>query len=420
MRLLLFIATILLLFSACDTKRKKAVQAGIQYTCPMHPQVVKDEPGECPICHMDLVAVQQVQADTTAAQPMQTDTVNDENMPASTMTLPNEIELSEEQVRLANIHADTISKAAFGNSMVLTGTVAFNEKNIEAVSSRVKGRIERLYYKNVGDYVQKGARVYELYSEELNSAKQEYILLLQKKGLAGNTAINYAQLLQAARHKLLLWGMTTSQVNALAQTQKAPYTTTFYSSAAGYITGLNVMEGAYVMEGQSMMRLANTSSVWIETQAYTSQLSEVNKSGSVTVQIPQLGNKRVTGEIEFASPEINRQTRINLLRVSVSNPGNELKPGMAAYIYLNNTVASGIALPMDAVIRNGKMAHVWLQTGANKFKMQAVTIGAESGNQVQVKQGLKEGDLVVTSGAYLLNSEYLLRNGMSTMEGMGM
>lgn len=235
-----------------------------------------------------------------------------------------------------------------------------------------------------------------------------------------NTVINYKQLLQAARHKLLLWGMTTAQVNALAQSKKASYTTTFYSPAAGYITDLNAIEGAYVMEGELMVRLANTSSVWIETQAYTSQLSQVNRSGSVTVQIPQLGNKKLSGKIEFASPEINPLTRINLLRVRVPNPGYELKPGMAAYIYVNNSIASGIALPIDAVIRNGEMTHVWIKTGANKFKMQSVTIGAESGNQLQVKQGLKDGDVVVTSGAYLLNSEYLLRNGMSSMEGMNM
>ena len=214
--------------------------------------------------------------------------------------------------------------------------------------------------------------------------------------------------------------MTAGQITALEQSRKASYTTAFYSPASGYITQLNVTEGDYTMEGQSMLRLANTSSVWIETQVYSSQLSQINRSSAVTVQIPQLGNKKIDGKIEFASPEINPQTRINLLRVIIPNPGNQLKAGMSAYVYLNRDQKNTVALPIDAVMRNGKLAYVWIKTGNNKFKMQSVTTGAESGNQIEITSGLKAGDVVVTSGAYLLNSEYLLRNGGNSMEGMKM
>jgi len=384
----------------------------------MHPQVLKDEPGKCPICHMDLIAVNQMKADTAAHSmnmdstgSMQMDSAANNKMGSDEMGMLNEIELSDQQIKLGNIQADTIGNIGFGSSTVLTGTVSFNEKNIETISSRVKGRIEKLFFKNVGDFVSKGAKVYELYSEELNSAKQEYILLLQRRGTLSNTVINFNQLLEAARHKLLLWGMTAGQITALEQSRKASYTTAFYSPASGYITQLNVTEGDYTMEGQSMLRLANTSSVWIETQVYSSQLSQINRSSAVTVQIPQLGNKKIDGKIEFASPEINPQTRINLLRVIIPNPGNQLKAGMSAYVYLNRDQKNTVALPIDAVMRNGKLAYVWIKTGNNKFKMQSVTTGAESGNQIEITSGLKAGDVVVTSGAYLLNSEYLLRNG---------
>jgi Cu(I)/Ag(I) efflux system membrane fusion protein len=427
MKIILFIIGILILLTACDTKRKKAVSAGIKYTCSMHPQVLKDEPGECPICHMDLIVVHQMRTDTAAhsmnmdsSNGMKMDSASNNDMGSDEMEMLNEIGLSDQQIKLGNIHADSIGNTGFGSSTVLTGTVSFNEKNMETISSRVKGRIEKLFFKNVGDFVSKGAKVYELYSEELNSAKQEYILLLQRKGTLSNTVINFNQLLEAARHKLLLWGMTAAQITALEQSRKAFYTTTFYSPASGYITQLNVTEGDYAMEGQSMLRLANTSSVWIETQAYSSQLAQINRSDAVTVQIPEWDNKKITGTIEFASPEINSQTRINLLRVNIPNPGNQLKPGMSAYVYLNRDQKNTVALPIDAVMRNGKLAYVWIKTGNNKFKMQSVTIGAESGNQIEITSGLKTGDVVVTSGAYLLNSEYLLRNGGNSMEGMKM
>jgi Cu(I)/Ag(I) efflux system membrane fusion protein len=427
MKIVLFIIGILILLTACDTKRKKAVEAGIKYTCSMHPQVLKDEPGECPICHMDLIAVNQMKADTAAHSMnmdstgnMQMDSAANNKMGSDEMGMLNEIELSDQQIKLGNIHADTIGNTGFGSSTVLTGTVSFNEKNIETISSRVKGRIEKLFFKNVGDFVSKGAKVYELYSEELNSAKQEYILLLQRRGTISNTVLNFNQLLEAARHKLRLWGMTAAQISAMEQSRKASYTTAFYSPASGYITQLNVTEGDYAMEGQSMLRLANTSSVWVETQAYSSQLSQISRSSAVTVQIPQLGNKKIDGKIEFASPEINPQTRINLLRVIIPNPGNQLKPGTAAYVYLNNNRSNSIALPIDAIMRNGNSAYVWIKNGNKKFKMQSVVLGAESGNQIEITSGLKAGDVVVTSGAYLLNSEYLLRNGGNSMEGMNM
>lgn len=419
MKIFIAILSVLVFVIACDTKRKKAATAGIHYTCPMHPQVIKDEPGECPICHMDLVAVQSGNRDT-ASNAMTMDSAGKDDMSSMKMTLPNEIELTDDQIKLANIAADTVGSAGFENAMVLTGTITFNEKNIETISSRVRGRVERLYHKTVGDFIPKGARVYELYSEELNSAKQEYILLLQKRGIAGNAVINYNQLLQAARHKLRLWGMTPSQISALERTRKSSYVTTFYSPADGYITQLNVTEGDYVMEGQSMVRIANTSSVWVETQAYSSLLAQINRNGKVTVRIPELGNMTVQGNIEFASPEINPQTRINLLRVSIPNPGGKLKPGMAAYIHLNSNERTAIALPSDAVIRDDKMAHVWIKTSNNTFRMQPVTLGAESGNRLEIRKGLKAGDIVVTSGAYLLNSEYVLRNGNDPMAGMDM
>lgn len=396
-KIILAITVLVMVAAGCQGKKKTPKNPDIYYTCSMHPQVVADEPGKCPICGMDLIPASKKKAGAM-----------------------EEIELSDEQIQLANISYDTLSTGVLNNETVLTGTINFNEKNIEVIASRIMGRVERLYFKNIGDYVPKGAKIYELYSEELNSAKQEYILLLQKRKSLGNAVVDFDQLIESAKNKLLLWGMSNGQIKEMERTGKAPYTTAFYSTASGFITSLDVTEGAYVMAGETIFRLANTSTVWAEAQVYTSQLSQLNRSADITVSVPELGDKEIRGSIDFVNPEINPQTRLNLVRISIPNPGNQLKPGMSAYIILKGQQTNTIALPIDAVIRNENMAMVWLKSGPNKFKYQMVTTGVESGGRIEITNGLKRGDTVVVSGAYLLNSEFNLRNGGSAMAGMQM
>ncbi len=214
--------------------------------------------------------------------------------------------------------------------------------------------------------------------------------------------------------------MTNGQIKEMERSGKAPLTTTFYSNTSGFITSLDAIEGAYVMEGESLFRLANTSTVWVEAQVYTSQLSELSRTGNITVRLPDLGNKEVSGKIEFVNPEINPQTRLNLVRVSIPNLNNQLKPGMSAYIVVKGQRGNATTLPIDAVIRSENMATVWLKNGPNKFKFQMVKTGFESSNRIEITHGLKRGDTVVITGAYLLNSEYNSRNGGSSMGGMKM
>lgn len=398
MKWIALLTLIILITTGCKNESKKAAESASTYTCSMHPQIRADQPGKCPICGMDLILV--TQNNTASA---------------------NEVELSNEQIQLANITVDTLSSGTANNETVLTGTINFDEKNLENIPARVTGRIERLYIKNVGDYVPKGAKVFELYSEELNSAKQEYILALQKKKTLGDAVVNFSQLLEAIRNKLLLWGVTSGQIREMERSGKAPVTTAFYSNASGFVTELEAVEGAYVMAGETVFRLANTSTVWAEAQVYTSQIEEINEGGNVIVRLPDLGNKEVNGKVEFINPEINPQTRINLLRIAVPNPDNELKPGMSAYIIVKEKQMNSLTLPLSAVIRSENMNTVWLKTGPNKFRYQVVTTGVESGNQIQITGGLKNGDTVVMTGAYLINSEYLLRNGgSSAMAGMDM
>ena len=392
----IFISVIaLFVFTSCKSKNEVPQDPDVYYTCSMDPQVVEYKPGKCPICKMDLTPVKKSNGEKK-----------------------DEILLSEQQIQLGNIHTDTIRNGAIGDQFVLTATLNFDQMKASSVSSRVMGRVEKLYYKNLGDYVKKGSPLYDIYSEDLNNAKQEYILALDKKKLFTNeTVIDFDQLIQSAKNKLLLWGMSDAQIDELVKNKKATPVTTFYSTAGGYITQLDIREGDYVMEGGTIVKLADLSTLWAEAQVYTSQLAEVNSNSIASVQLPDFENREVKGRIEFVNPEINPDSRINLIRVSIPNAGNQLKPGMPAYVLLKSPERKSLTLPIDAVIRDGKGATVWVQTGKNTFKSVMVQTGLESDDRIEIKSGLKAGDVVVLSGAYLLHSEYVFKKGADPMTG---
>ncbi|MEO6706738.1 MAG: efflux RND transporter periplasmic adaptor subunit [Ginsengibacter sp.] len=393
------IAFCLLLLGSCKSKTQTAaVDPDIYYTCSMDPQVVESKPGKCPICHMELTPVKK------SAQQENND----------------ELALSPEQMQLGNIRVDTLKNALVGNQMILTGTLNFDATKINDVSARVSGRIEKLYFKKTGDYVTKGAPLYEIYSEELNNAKQEYLLALQKKQTLGNSIINFDDVIAASKNKLLLWGMSEPQIKNINKDALANPRTTFYSTATGYITELDLQEGDYVSEGGSIVKLAGLSTLWVEAQVYATQISQLDNAKSVMVEIPDIPGKKIPAKISFQNPELNPATRINLIRITIPNESNQLKPGMSAYITVKNEGINALFLPSDAVLRNGKMAMVWLQTAQNKFKSVMVETGMESGNMIEIKSGIHQNDEVVTSGAYLLQSEYIFRKGASPMAGMDM
>jgi membrane fusion protein, copper/silver efflux system len=393
MRIILFIVSIIFILASCKNKKEIVADTDIYYTCSMDPQVKEYKPGKCPICKMELTPVKKSNGEKK-----------------------DEIQLSAQQVRLGNILTDTIRNGSIGDQLVLTATLNFDQAKSTSVSSRVMGRIEKLYYKNLGDYIKKGSPIYELYSEELNNAKQEYLLALERQQtFADEKSIDFNQLLQGAKNKLLLWGMTETQIQDLARNKKSSPTTTFFSSSGGFITALEKLEGEYIMEGGTIVKLADLSSLWAEAQVYTSQLSGLDRNSIATVRLPDFDGREIRGRIEFVNPEINTDTRINLIRVSIPNPGNQLKPGMPAYVFLKSPQRKTMTLPIDAVIRDGRGATVWIQTGKNTFKSIMVQTGSENDDMIEIKSGLTAGDIVVVSGAYLLHSEYVFKKGADPM-----
>jgi Cu(I)/Ag(I) efflux system membrane fusion protein len=379
---------VLLVVNACSGDKKTTADSNTYYTCSMHPQIMEPEPGTCAICKMDLIAVQK-----------------------NSSKKVNELMLSDQQIQLGNIQTDTVKAGGVNAEFTVTATLSTDENLQEAISARVGGRIERLYVKNMGDFVSAGSKLMDIYSEELNSAKQEYLAALEKQQEFKNGLIDYGRLLQSAKQKLVLWGMTEQQIKTLAQQKKIDKFTSFYSKKSGYITELMVTEGDYVMEGSLILKLADLSNLWAEAQLYSSQLAQVNLQQAVKVNIPDFPEKEIIGRVDFQNPEISGSSRVNLIRINVANKDLQLKPGMLAYVKFKGKASANISVPIKAVIRNGKTNVVWLKTGKNTYTQKEVITGVENNSQIEIKEGLKIGDLLVTSGAYLLNSELEFKQG---------
>jgi len=328
-----------------------------------------------------------------------------------TQTAPDEVKLNDEQIRLANIIIDTIGFSRMGDKFILTATLTADETRSDVVASRMSGRIDRLYFKNTGEYIKKGQPVFSIYSEDLNNAKQELISLVEKQHSLDNNMVPFKSLIETARQKLLLLGMSAAQVDELIKTGKSPELTTFYSPVSGYLTELPVMQGDYVSEGSMVMRIADLSHLWAETQVYASQSSRIPDNSVVDIEFPDLPGKRISGRVSFVSPELIPDTRLALFRVDVNNPDGQLRPWMAAYVIVRPEWKNALTLPVDAVIRDGAKNIVWIQTAPDTFEWREVQTGGESNHRIVIVSGLNDGDKVAVSGVYLLNSEYLLKKG---------
>jgi Cu(I)/Ag(I) efflux system membrane fusion protein len=382
-----------LIFSACTGEHEKHAEAG-KYTCPMHPQIIKDGPGTCPICKMDLV-------------------------PVNSAGGKNELSLSESQIQLANIHTMMINRTDFSTSKVLNGRLVVNPEQTEVISSRYAGRIEKLFVKEMGRSVSKGQPIFQIYSEELQTLQQDYLLQLKQVAAFPEEKI-YQSMREAAKNKLRLFGYSDTQIRALNTAGKTTPMLTVYSSASGIVTELNVSEGQYLSEGSPVLKLENFTQLWLEMDVYPNELGSIQLGTKVQASINGVSQKEQTLTIDFISPQMDPSSQILKLRASIKNPGN-LQPGMQATVFLPLAeISDALSLPLDAVVRDEKGAHVWIKTAKNTFSPRMVRTGEEDAERIIILSGLENVKEVVVSGAYLLSSEFILKKGTDPMLGHDM
>ncbi|MHA6247478.1 efflux RND transporter periplasmic adaptor subunit [Pontibacter sp. CAU 1760] len=382
---------LLVAFSACSEQEHEHAE-GTTYTCPMHPQVVQNEPGLCPVCHMDLVPVSQSGKDT------------------------GELMLSQSQMALGNIQTKRVKLGDVGSNILLTGKLVLDETQTDVISSRATGRVERLYIKETGQSVQKGQPLYELYSEELLTLQREYLLALKQQQALGRENPRFASFLEAAKQKLLLFGLTQSQVKSLARSGAVDARVTLVAPSSGVITDIAAAEGQYVSEGSVLYRLGKLGKIWVEAELYPQEVATVHAGDQVLVSV-QGHAQAVPAKVTFISPEYRQGSQVATLRAELPNPDGQYLPGMQASVTLPGKNGNDLVLPTDAVIRDESGSHVWVQTGKETFQARMVTLGEEGTEQVAILSGLQENEKVVTSGAYLLYSEFVLKKGANPMAG---
>ena len=410
--LLLLVGLLALAATACQKAKPVADSAtspadSTYYTCPMHPQVHEEGPGKCPICSMDLV-----KATKHAAPAVPTS----QRSGGGAAPAP-EVMLTNQQIQLANIRVAALGASSERARTVLTGTLAADATQTSTVSSRVSGRVERLFVRQTGEPIRRGAPLVSIYSEQLQALQQEYLLSLAQQRAVGENVNQYGRLVEAARQKLRLLGMSAGQLRALAATGRPTPALTFYSPQAGLVQEVGVTEGQYVGEGTLLVSLTNLSSLWVEAQLYPEEVAGVRVGQSVQVQVAGFADA-YAGKVIFLSPELQANSRVTLLRVQLANPDGRLQPGMQANVNLAGPSRSAQALPQDAVLRDSQGSYVWQQLNANNFRRLKVTTGPETDQTVAITGGLDAGAKVVVSGAYLLESEYALYQGADPMAGM--
>jgi len=384
---ILYLASVLICMTvllSCNNKNS-SVKSDTKYTCPMHPQIVQDAPGTCPICQMDLVPLNQ------AGNEM-------------------ELMLNASQIQLANVQTMKVGTGTFSSSKVLNGRLVSNPEATEVIASKFAGRIEKLYVRETGRLLSAGSPVYSIYSEQLQTLQQDYLLQLKQVAAFPAEKI-YQTMRDAARNKLLLFGYSEAQIRSLAKSDKISPNITVYAKRSGIVREINVTEGSYIAEGTTIVNLEDLGQLWVEADVYPAEVNLVKQNMTVKVQVNDLG-KEQTVKINYISPQINPGTQLLTIRGIISNPSGDLQPGMQATVFLPSaSVSNSVRLPLAAVVRSEAGSHIWIRTGVETFSPRNVSTGAEDAENIVITSGLKNGEEVVISGAYLLSSEFVLKKG---------
>lgn len=380
-----------LLFIGCKNKQEHSAEhdSGTYYTCPMHPSVQSNSPGACPVCNMSLIKVEKTEKSHEGHE-------------------GNFITLTSRQQLLAGIETDTAKYQNIIPGVTILGTVAIDEEQVTSINSRVDGRIDKLFVKAQGGFIRKGAPLYGIYSEELLADEREFLALSDRKqqGNIDNDLLH--DMLTASKNKLRLWGVTEKQITELEHSKITSPQITFYSPTEGYVTEVSVKEGMYVREGTPLIKLARLDRVWVEAQVYSDD--KINGNSLFQVFTESSPDEVYDGHLVFRNPSLEKGSKVQLLRISVENAQNQLIPGMMVYVSPKKTLQPVLAIPKSATLLE-EMKTVWVKTDETTFEQRMVMTGVENKSYVEVLSGIREGETVVTSGAYLISSEFILKSG---------
>ncbi len=367
------------------------------YTCGMHPWVILPKPGLCPICHMDLT-------------------------PLDPDKFTGEITIDPVITQNIGVRIDPVIAGPLVKTIRTVGTVDYDERSVRDVNVKVTGWIERLHVDYVGAEVQAGEPLFDFYSPDLYVAQEAFLRALRdRRRLAADAdpaAIAAAQgLVDSARVQLEYYDVTEDQIDDLAARGTATKTLTIRSPHQGVVIAKHANEGMRVDQGMQVYRIADLDKVWVMVTLYEYQLPYVQEGQAAVMTLPYIPGQPFRGEVIYVYPYLDRNTRQASVRLEFDNPHGLLKPGMYANIELRNTLAARRTLaPRSAVIDTGERQVAFVSLGEGRFEPREVRLGVETdAGLVEVLDGLRPGEMVVTSGQFLLDSEARIREGLAKM-----
>jgi Cu(I)/Ag(I) efflux system membrane fusion protein len=396
------------------------------YYCPMHPEVQQDHPGDCPICSMTLVPKPKGGA-TPQGAGMATMTESDQ--PEGMMAPPEAAEgvpglipvtLSQERIQLMGMRTAKVTRETLAPELRTVGVAAANEKGLAVIQTRFAGWIEQLLLQQTGQRVTKGQVLATIYSPELLTVQQEYLNALRWAGGSdvgtsepGHTATLSADLTQDARRRLELLGISPPEIAEIERTGQPMRALRIRSPVNGYVIEKNAVQGIYVQPGTTLFQVADLSTIWVLADVYEYEVGRIRVGQRAKVAFSSYPDQSFAGSVTFIYPTLNPDTRTMRIRLELKNPQLKLKPAMYGDVYIELERAEGLIVPRDAFVDTGETQYVFIAQPQGRFEPRKVKAGARVDGKVQILEGVAEGETVVTTANFLLDSESRLQAAIS-------
>ncbi len=376
-----------------------------QYHCPMHPSVVSDHAGDCPVCGMRLV-------------PM------DQSTQAGGSSVPGlaAVTIAPDARQRMGLTLGLVQKRLMVRSVRSPARIVADETRLFRVTTKVEGWVDKLHVSVNGQSLRKGDPLLTIYSPQLVSAQQEYLSALQSAGAlaagAGTDATEGARrLMDSARQRLQHWDVSDGQIARLEKTRQVEKTLTLYAPAGGFVTEKSVLPGQKIMPGDSLMVVADLSLVWGDADVYESDLPYIQVGMPMELTLPYWPGKLFSGKVSFVAPSLDRETRTLKIRLEIPNPENLLKLEMYADARLSYPLGERLAAPETAIMRTGDRCYAFRESGNGKLLPVEIKVGARNDGYYEILSGLSEGDQVVTSANFLVDSESSMRAALDAVSG---
>ena len=332
-----------------------------------------------------------------------------------------DVTIDPRRQQLIGVRTVPVKRQAVDQTIRAVGLVRYDETRLADINLKVEGWIRDLYVDYTGQFVRKGQPLFTLYSPDLLTTESEYLLALKTRDQMQQSVIPDARqraddLVASARQRLMLWDLPEETVRQLDETRRADSTVVFRAPVEGFVIEKQALKGQHLMPGQTLYKVADLTSVWVEADVYETELTGVRVGASATITVNAYPGEHFNGRVIYIYPYLNESTRTNKVRFELGNRSGRLKPGMYANAELNMRGGMGLIVPTNAVLDSGKEQIVFVAQGNGIFEPRKVTVGRRLGDAIQIVDGLREGEQVATGATFFLDSESQLRAALQGYE----